>query len=249
MPLCLLRPPTLPCISYKDIQGSVICAHNVRKFTFNINRAQWAGLSHILQHGFWASAHPFLSTYLQHISPTLPPCNAAGSLPRPWRFFSLLVPAVRFFSFDVYISHQFISISDLYIAFIWLLAHLSIKLLSSSHCFSLPCQLKSLPLPDPASQVFPSSYRSLGQSRTFCSSCHLHCFLSPAVRHPHNFSSNPSLTPIISTHLRCLVDTLPSTSIVGWNFTWVAFSWVEFSWNPPIISTHLRCLVDLFHNL
>ena len=79
--------PVMPWFLLKklkqDTQDSVIRPHNVRKFAFNINWARRADLSHTLQHGFWASAHPFLSNYVQHISPTLPTCVAAGFLPQP----------------------------------------------------------------------------------------------------------------------------------------------------------------------
>ena len=69
-------------IATPDVQGSVVRAHDVRKFAFSINWVRRADLTYILHHGFWASAHPLLSTYLQHVSPTLPPCVASCSLPR-----------------------------------------------------------------------------------------------------------------------------------------------------------------------
>ena len=36
-------------------------------------------MSHILEHGFWASAHPFLNNYLTPLEGPLPVCVAAGS--------------------------------------------------------------------------------------------------------------------------------------------------------------------------
>ena len=59
--------------------GEVIRAHDMRKFAFSINWARQADLSHIIQHGFWGSAHPFLNHYLHRITPDTPPCVAAGS--------------------------------------------------------------------------------------------------------------------------------------------------------------------------
>ena len=67
-------------VSAANIRGSVIRAHDVRKFAFSVNWARRADLPHILSYGFWASAHPFLSHYLTTCPSVLPNFVAAGSL-------------------------------------------------------------------------------------------------------------------------------------------------------------------------
>ena len=67
-------------VSAANIRGSVIRAHDVRKFAFSVNWARRADLPHILSYGFWASAHPFLSHYLTACPSVLPNFVAAGSL-------------------------------------------------------------------------------------------------------------------------------------------------------------------------
>ena len=67
-------------VSAANVQGSVIRAHDVRKFTFSVNWVRRADLPHILSSGFWASAHPFLSHYLTTCPSVLPNFVAAGSL-------------------------------------------------------------------------------------------------------------------------------------------------------------------------
>ena len=62
-----------------DVGNSVVRAHDVRKFAYSINWARRADMSHILKHGFWASAHPFLHNYLTPLEGPLPGCVAAGS--------------------------------------------------------------------------------------------------------------------------------------------------------------------------
>ena len=57
----------------------LVRAHDVRKFAFSIHWARRADMSHILKHGFWASAHPFLHNYLTPLEGLLPGCVAAGS--------------------------------------------------------------------------------------------------------------------------------------------------------------------------
>ena len=67
-------------VSAANVRGSVIRAHDVRKFAFSVNWARRADLPHILSYGFWASAHPFLSHYLTTCPSVLPNFVAAGSL-------------------------------------------------------------------------------------------------------------------------------------------------------------------------
>ena len=62
-----------------DVGNSVVRAHDVRKFAYSVNWARRADMSHILKHGFWASAHPFLNNYLTPLEGPLPGCVAAGS--------------------------------------------------------------------------------------------------------------------------------------------------------------------------
>ena len=62
-----------------DVGNSVVRAHDVRKFAYSVNWARRADMSHILKHGFWASAHPFLHNYLTPLEGPLPGCVAAGS--------------------------------------------------------------------------------------------------------------------------------------------------------------------------
>ena len=58
---------------------SLAYVSHVRKFAYSINWARRADMSHILKHGFWASAHPFLNYYLTPLEGPLPVCVAAGS--------------------------------------------------------------------------------------------------------------------------------------------------------------------------
>ena len=67
-------------ISAADVRGSVVRAHDVRKFAFSVNWARRADLQHILSYGFWASAHPFLSHYLTSCQSVLPAFDAGGSV-------------------------------------------------------------------------------------------------------------------------------------------------------------------------
>ena len=67
-------------ISAANVRGSVVRAHDVRKFAFSVNWARRADLQHILSYGFWASAHPFLSHYLTSCQSVLPAFVAAGSV-------------------------------------------------------------------------------------------------------------------------------------------------------------------------
>ena len=67
-------------ISAANVRGSVVRAHDVRKFAFSVNWARHADLQHILSYGFWASAHPFLSHYLTSCQSVFPAFVAAGSV-------------------------------------------------------------------------------------------------------------------------------------------------------------------------
>ena len=67
-------------ISAANVRGSVVRAHDVRKFAFSVNWTRRADLQHILSYGFWASAHPFLSHYLTSCQSVLPAFVAAGSV-------------------------------------------------------------------------------------------------------------------------------------------------------------------------
>ena len=58
---------------------SLAYVSHVRKFAYSITWARRADMSHILKHGFWASAHPFLNNYLTPLEGPLPVCVAAGS--------------------------------------------------------------------------------------------------------------------------------------------------------------------------
>ena len=67
-------------ISAANVRGSIVRAHDVRKFAFSVNWARRADLQHIVSYGFWASAHPFLSHYLTSCQSVLPAFVAAGSV-------------------------------------------------------------------------------------------------------------------------------------------------------------------------
>ena len=57
----------------------VVKPHDVRKLAYSANWARKTDLQAIVQHGFWASAHPFLNNYLVSLPDPLPHFIAAGS--------------------------------------------------------------------------------------------------------------------------------------------------------------------------
>ena len=57
----------------------VVKPHDVRKLAYSANWARKTDLQAIIQHGFWASAHPFLNNYLVSLPTPLPHFIAAGS--------------------------------------------------------------------------------------------------------------------------------------------------------------------------
>ena len=67
-------------IRQAGMQKNVIKPHDVRKFAYSVSWARCTPIADILSHGFWASLHPFLRNYLQHIPNVLPHFVAAGSV-------------------------------------------------------------------------------------------------------------------------------------------------------------------------
>ena len=57
----------------------VVKPHDVRKLAYSANWARKTDLQSIVQHGFWASAHPFINNYLVSLPSPLPHFVAAGS--------------------------------------------------------------------------------------------------------------------------------------------------------------------------
>ena len=66
-------------IRYAHNDRPVVKPHDVRKLAYSANWARKTDLQAILQHGFWASAHPFLNNYLVSLPTPLPHFVAAGS--------------------------------------------------------------------------------------------------------------------------------------------------------------------------
>ena len=57
----------------------IVKPHDVRKLAYSANWARKTDLQSIVQHGFWASAHPFINNYLVSLPSPLPHFVAAGS--------------------------------------------------------------------------------------------------------------------------------------------------------------------------
>ena len=57
----------------------VVKPHDVRKLAYSVNWARKTDLQAIVQHGFWASAHPFINNYLVSLPNPLPHFIAAGT--------------------------------------------------------------------------------------------------------------------------------------------------------------------------
>ena len=58
---------------------TIVRPHDIRKLAYSANWARKTDLLTIIQHGFWASAHPFLNNYLVTVPDSLPHFVAAGS--------------------------------------------------------------------------------------------------------------------------------------------------------------------------
>ena len=60
-------------------QSPVVKPHEVRKLAYSVNWARKTDLQAIVQHGCWASAHPFVHNYLVSLPDALPHFIAAGA--------------------------------------------------------------------------------------------------------------------------------------------------------------------------
>ena len=74
-----LRYWMVQAIRLAQDRRTVVRPHELRKLAYSANWARRTDLSSLLQHGFWASAHPFLRHYLVDLPGALPHFVAAGS--------------------------------------------------------------------------------------------------------------------------------------------------------------------------
>ena len=74
-----LRYWMVQAIRLAQTHRPIVRPHEVRKLAYSANWSRRTDLPTLLQHGFWASSHPFLSNYLVNLPDALPHFIAAGA--------------------------------------------------------------------------------------------------------------------------------------------------------------------------